>query len=308
MTKQTTFEVIKRRLVNNWSSFFRFKKPKSSRVKDRRVRLSRCTVLSIKTRRFRTAKTKRSKRIKQIVIPLYIIKTKEIAICLKRNKQQKPSEKTHIIVIHIRPKVIMSYALVFFGLAGVALFSYRISNPPISQAAQPISTFLLPTPEPKTDYTKSTFMVRSEPTRIHITRIGVSTEVSAVGRLADGTMETPDVLSNIAGWYKYSPTPGELGPSIIVGHVDNYKGPSIFWRLRELLPGDKVEITRKDGSTATFSVTSIQQFDQANFPTKEVYGNIDYAGIRLITCGGTFNKKTGHYIENTVVSATLIND
>jgi sortase (surface protein transpeptidase) len=121
-------------------------------------------------------------------------------------------------------------------------------------------------------------------------------------------METPNVLDYVTGWYKYSPTPGELGPAIIVGHVDSYKGISVFWRLRELVPGDTIDITRADGSVAKFQVNSLQQFDQTNFPTQAIYGDINYAGLRLITCGGTFNRKTGHYDHNMVVFASLATD
>jgi len=122
----------------------------------------------------------------------------------------------------------------------------------------------------------------------------------------DGSLATPPVLDYITGWYDKSPTPGEIGPSIIDGHVDNYETISVFWRLRELKANDEVDVTRTDGSVAKFKVTALQSFDQANFPTKEVYGNINYAGLRLITCGGTFSTVTGHYDHNTVVFASLI--
>ena len=139
-----------------------------------------------------------------------------------------------------------------------------------------------------------------------IASVGINYGVKPVGKLADGTMETPGVLESITGWYKFSPTPGEIGPSVIVGHVDSYKGPSVFWRLREVKPGDMVQVARADGKVANFKITALKQFDQANFPTQEVYGNVDKAELRLITCGGTFNHKTQHYSENTVVFATLV--
>jgi LPXTG-site transpeptidase (sortase) family protein len=134
----------------------------------------------------------------------------------------------------------------------------------------------------------------------------VNADIITVGKNADGSMETPDINSHDTGWYKYGPTPGEIGPAIIVGHVDNLNGPSVFWRLGELKAGDKVEITRKDGKPVKFKVDSVQQFEQENFPAKKVYGNTDHAGLRLITCGGTFDSSTGRYTHNTVVFASVI--
>jgi sortase (surface protein transpeptidase) len=110
---------------------------------------------------------------------------------------------------------------------------------------------------------------------------------------------------DFAGWYQYGPTPGELGPAVVVGHVDSTQGIAIFWRLRELLPGDEIYIDRQDGTTATLKVDDIQQYSQDQFPTDKVYGNIDHAGLRLITCGGTFSTVTHHYSDNTVVYASL---
>jgi hypothetical protein len=91
-----------------------------------------------------------------------------------------------------------------------------------------------------------------------------------------------------------------------VGHVDyvNY-GPAVFWDLSKLTPGDTFEVERKDGTKAKFKVDSVEAYPQANFPTEKVYGNINHAGIRLITCGGAWNEQTHHYSENTVVFGSL---
>lgn len=118
-------------------------------------------------------------------------------------------------------------------------------------------------------------------------------------------METPDDYVR-AGWYKFSPTPGELGPSIITGHVDNYQGPAVFFYLKDLQPKQKILITREDESIVTFEVDDVELFDQNAFPTDRVYGNIDHAGLRLITCGGDFNVMTGRYLQNIVVYASYV--
>ena len=110
-----------------------------------------------------------------------------------------------------------------------------------------------------------------------------------------------------AGWYRYSPTPGVLGPAIIVGHVDSaHGGPSVFFRLGELHPRDLVRVTRHDGTTAVFSVERVQRFAKRAFPTQMVYGNTDHPALRLITCGGPFDRRTGHYLDNVVVTASLV--
>ncbi|MBI4101059.1 class F sortase, partial [Candidatus Microgenomates bacterium] len=94
--------------------------------------------------------------------------------------------------------------------------------------------------------------------------------------------------------------------AIVVGHIDNYRGPAVFWKLGQLQPGDVVEIDRADGTTVKFKVEAIKQFSQDQFPTAEVYGNIDHAGLRLITCGGQFNRITRQYSDNTVVFASMV--
>lgn len=147
---------------------------------------------------------------------------------------------------------------------------------------------------------------RSLPTRLIIPKIYVNAPFTQVGLNSDGTMATPYSPEQV-GWYKNSPTPGELGPSVVVGHVDyiNY-GAAVFWNLNKLQPGDLIEVNRADGSIAKFKVTNVQQFPQDSFPTQQVYGNINYAGIRLITCGGMWNNQTHHYSDNVVVFGSLV--
>ncbi len=129
-----------------------------------------------------------------------------------------------------------------------------------------------------------------------------------LGLKADGTNEVPSGASfDEAGWYKYSPTPGSVGPSVILGHVDsgNY-GASVFFKLAKLQPGDKVLVTRRDGTVAVFQITGVREVSKTAFPTKLVYGNTDSAKIRLITCGGRFDSSTGHYVDNIIVFGSLI--
>jgi len=121
----------------------------------------------------------------------------------------------------------------------------------------------------------------------------------------DKTLGVPQRFDQV-GWYKQSPTPGELGPSVIVGHLDSASSSAVFWNLKKLKQGDKIQVTREDGSVAEFQVDAMRSVPQDNFPTQDVYGSIDYAGLRLITCDGKWLPKEGHYSNNLVVFASLV--
>lgn len=149
-----------------------------------------------------------------------------------------------------------------------------------------------------------TTLARSRPTRVHIPAIDVDSTLVGLGLQDDGRMEVPPGAFP-AGWYTGAPTPGELGPAILAGHVDHGGVAGVFHRLRELEPGDTVEVTREDGTTAVFRVTRVEQHAKDAFPTASVYGDIDHAGIRLITCGGSFDRRARSYEDNIVVFARL---
>ena len=131
--------------------------------------------------------------------------------------------------------------------------------------------------------------------------------VQHLGQEPDGTLETPDGPHyDEAAWYRHSPTPGSLGPAILLGHVDSAaNGPSVFFRLGELRAGDLVSIGRADGSTAVFVVDRARRYAKDDFPTKLVYDDVDHAGLRIVTCGGAFDASVGHYLDNVVVFASL---
>jgi LPXTG-site transpeptidase (sortase) family protein len=188
--------------------------------------------------------------------------------------------------------------LLIGGLGGSSYFGYKLAH---SQT--------IPAPKNSARVTPQNTIAAysaSQPTRLIIPKIGVNAPSINLQLKADGTLETPNSATDV-GWYRNSPTPGEIGPSVIVGHVDYVQvGPAVFWNLNKLQAGDIFEVQRVDGSTMKFKVDSVKQFSQSNFPTNEVYGNINYAGIRLITCGGTFNSQTHHYSDNTVVFGSLV--
>jgi hypothetical protein len=148
---------------------------------------------------------------------------------------------------------------------------------------------------------------RSEPVHLDIPAIGVSTPLMALGLNPDGTIAVPPLRRGApAGWYRYLVTPGEVGPAVILGHVDTARdGPAVFYRLQELRPGDTVAVRRADGRTAVFTVSRVAQYPKLAFPADEVYGAVDHPALRLITCGGSFDPVHRQYRGNVVVYAEL---
>jgi sortase (surface protein transpeptidase) len=138
--------------------------------------------------------------------------------------------------------------------------------------------------------------------RVRIPGIGVDATVEQLGLNPDGTVAVPADPSD-AGWYRYSASPGQLGPAVLLGHVDADRiGPAVFYRLGKLVPGDRVEVTRSDGTVATFLVSSVVEFAKTAFPTDAVYGPTNQPALRLITCGD-WDAATHSYRGNTVVFA-----
>jgi hypothetical protein len=147
--------------------------------------------------------------------------------------------------------------------------------------------------------------VASPPERIEIDAIGVDSDVMDLGLNPDGAMDVPSG-GFPAGWYTGSPIPGQLGPSIVAGHVDWAGSPGVFYRLRELEQGDDVSVTAEDGSTVRFVVSAVEQYPKDAFPTQKVYGDLDHPGLRLITCGGQFDSDVASYEDNIVAYADRV--
>ena len=142
------------------------------------------------------------------------------------------------------------------------------------------------------------------PTRLLIPAIGVDTSVVALGKNHDGSAQVPSGTT-YSSWYDLGPKPGQLGPAVILGHVDSYTGPGVFFRLRSLLPGDVITV-QSGPKEFTFEVSRLLTYPKAHFDTAAVFGPTPDAELRLITCGGPFDTSIGHYEDNIVVYAVLV--
>jgi sortase (surface protein transpeptidase) len=142
------------------------------------------------------------------------------------------------------------------------------------------------------------------PVRLTIPRIHVASSLQRLGRLRDGTVQDPSRWE-VPGWYALGPRPGDPGSAVILGHVDSKRGPAVFYRLRELRPGDQISITRADGSVVRFVVERTARYDKTRFPTDEVYYPTLAPALRLVTCGGQFDFTTGHYRSNIIAFARI---
>lgn len=146
--------------------------------------------------------------------------------------------------------------------------------------------------------------VAARPVRVAIAAIGVDAPVVALGKAADGSLSVPRRWGDV-GWYSGGPLPGEFGPAVLLGHVDSRSGPAVFYRLATLRAGAIVAVRAADGRLARFRVSRVARYAKQQFPTEAVYLPTLDPVLQLITCGGRFDRRTGHYRDNYVVTAAL---
>ena len=153
------------------------------------------------------------------------------------------------------------------------------------------------------DQIRGPVLPESDPVAVFIPRIGVRSPLVDLGLDRNEVMTLPPPAR--AGWFSRGAAPGALGPAVIAGHVTWDGAPAVFYRLGTLRRGDHVTVSRQDGRTAVFTVTRVARFSKSQFPSQAVYGAIDHAGLRLITCGGTYDAARHRYLDNVVVFARL---
>ena len=171
-----------------------------------------------------------------------------------------------------------------------------------SRASAPVAPS--PTPTPTTPQLLTSV---SKPTRVDIPAIDVAAPIYFVGDASDGTIDVPPTnRPYLAGWYNKSVPPGQQGRTVILGHLDsNYSGPAVFYYLGALKRGQKVTVTRQDGIVVVYQVDGASMQPKNKFPAEQIYGTSERAELRLITCGGSFDKKTG-WSDNIIVYAHMV--
>ena len=210
-------------------------------------------------------------------------------------------------------------SMVVAGAAGCA--GGRPTGERVSQAAPPASRSAVAgatSTQPALGPTRSTEVINfpvgswrrlppSPPVRVEIPAIGVSSSLVRLGLNPDRTMEVPGDFQ-VAGWFTGAPQPGQLGPAVIAGHVDSRTGPAVFYRLRDLRPGDQIRVVRADRRVVRFKVDSLASYPKQSLPPDAVYGATTTPALRLITCAGSFDRSSRSYRDNLVVSATRVPD
>jgi sortase (surface protein transpeptidase) len=148
-------------------------------------------------------------------------------------------------------------------------------------------------------------IARSVPVHLAIPKIGVSVRLSVLGLNRKGTVNIPTNFA-VPGWYKGDRSPGQKGSAVILGHVDSTNGPAIFYKLDKLGLGNRIDVTLRNGKKLVFAVIGVRMFQKTNFPNRLVYGARTYPALQLVTCGGIFDPRSGHYLSNIVVFTALI--
>ncbi|MEN0129809.1 MAG: class F sortase [Brevundimonas sp.] len=177
-------------------------------------------------------------------------------------------------------------------------------SPPPTSA--PVSTPTRDTSVPGPTHVQAAPVTKEPlPTHVSIPSLDISSDLLHLGLADDGTIAVPAKGPHYdrAAWFTGSPRPGATGPAVIEGHVDGAGGPSVFHELGRITKGAKVTVTRADGSKVRFVVDGVASYPKSDFPVTKVYANTDRPELRLITCGGRFDRTTGHYVDNTVVYA-----
>ncbi len=211
---------------------------------------------------------------------------------------------------HVRSGLggVLLLAAVVLVLAGVALAldPSASSAPPDAPTIVGVLPVPVPVPVERKPVSVADIAAEAPPPRgVNIDRLGIESPLVGLRVQGDGTLQVPDDYDT-AGWHRAGTAPGEVGPAVVVGHVDSYEGPAVFYRLRELQPGDRVTIDRVDGSVVVFEVYGQETVSKDAFPTERVYGPTDGPELRLVTCGGRFDEQARRYNDNVVVYAKQV--
>lgn len=198
----------------------------------------------------------------------------------------------------------LALAVVAFGALKIVHSQQPPTGPPNPAAA----AYLPPVPPPGSVFADP--LDFSPPVHLDISAVDIHADVMKVGMDKDGSVGVPPLdQAQKAAWYDGGPAPGQQGPAVIDAHVDSRETQGFrgaFYNLGDVLPGEQIRVTRADHAITVFTVDSVQQAPKDKFPTTRVYGSVDYAALRLITCGGDFDSASGSYVDNTIVYAHMV--
>jgi hypothetical protein len=191
-------------------------------------------------------------------------------------------------------------------LAFAGSHTLRWSRPPLPPRSEALPAALPRHPGPGSDPLRP--MARSVPLSLDIPRLGVRALIIPLGLRPDGSPAVPPLTTPfVTSWYDPGPTPGAPGAAVIFGHVDSAEvGPAVFYNLGRLRTGDRVDVTLADRRIAVFRVYGVGLYPKADFPAQDVYGYTRWPTLRLVTCGGGFDRRTGQYLGNVVVFAEYV--
>jgi sortase (surface protein transpeptidase) len=189
------------------------------------------------------------------------------------------------------------------GLAAIAVAAGTVALVSGTGGSEPAAPVVAEAPPAPVVLTRPVAAAVAAPVQVTIPAIDLDTDLVGIGVDAAGALVPPADYGQ-AGWFSAGPAPGDVGPAVLAGHVDNRSGPAVFFRLEELVPGDRVVVTRSDGQQVPFTVTQVAAYPKTAFPTAQVYGPTTGPELRLITCGGTFDHSRRSYTDNVVVYAT----
>ncbi len=193
--------------------------------------------------------------------------------------------------------------VVAFVVFGVSLCTYLMVQVYPYLEISPI-VFQRPAEEGNTENAYA--LSRELPVRLQVPKLGIDTTfVPPLELDAVGAITVPDSYEEV-GWYKLGASPGEIGTASILGHVDSYEGPAVFFPLGQLAAGDQIIVTRADTTEAIFEVEYLERYPQDEFPNEKVYSATPYPSLRLITCSGVYQKGVQRYTHNLVVYARLV--
>lgn len=214
----------------------------------------------------------------------------------------KPRTAHHALSQRVRAWWAVSAVLVAIGITALVLAIP--SSDPASLVLAGASPRAGVSPTRAVRPTAAPSLASSKPVWLRVPSIGINLAVGRLGLDPNGQVMVPATPYTV-GWYVHGPTPDQLGSAVILGHVDSYLGPGVFFRLRDLVAGSRIDVTLMNGAVASFRVTRVMQFAKTAFPDRLVYGSHGTRSLQLVTCGGTFDHATGSYESNIVVFSTL---